>query len=154
MADQQPNGIQFSATHIFSALAFFVALFGLAGALVNNQLATLKEDIALSRMLASTRAEVLASELAKREQEIKETVKSIRDELLDRRAQFPTQFQFNEFKSSIDDRWRTQAEINNRTLDAYLSTKAWEAWRVERERLITQIERRLDGVERKVYESK
>jgi malate synthase len=148
-APEQPSGIQFTATHIFSALAFFVALCGLAGALVSNQITTLKDDVTLARGIADRRLEQLSAELHRREAEIKTEINTQRQELLDRRQQFPTQFQFGEFKSSIDDRWRTQAEINKQALDAYLSTKAWEAWRVERDKLIGQIERRIDMLERK-----
>lgn len=106
---------QLSWANVIATLGFAVVVFGMGAAFVQNQIATVEKEIEIIR------ADTVA----------------IHEELLQRRQEFVTQFEFRQFQQSMNDRWMTQAEINRQTADTYLSIKAWDAWRSERDRTIS-----------------
>jgi hypothetical protein len=71
----------------------------------------------------------------------------IEAQLLQRNEQFVTQKEFQQAQKAADDRWRTQADINRQAMDAYLTTKAWEAWRGERDKLTNEMNERIRALE-------
>ncbi len=124
--------------NIVGTLVFLVALISLAGTVIQNQINSVKEEV-----------RIMERGLLRRDEEIKSDIKDIRSELLMRRQEFVTQFEFRQFSTSADDRWKTQAEINKQAIDAYLSTKAFEAWKSGREQISNEVSVRLRELERK-----
>lgn len=146
----KPNGSppQLTWANIIGTAGFLVLLLGLGGTVIQYQFGNIKDDRQRDRELNQQNDIKLSAELLRRETEIKNEISGIRAELNDRRKEFPTQFQFQEYKERADTRWQTQADINKQAIDAYLSTKAWEAWRGERDRLISELNRRIDRLEK------
>lgn len=131
------NGPQLTWANVIGTFMAVAVITGGAVAYVRDQISALKDDIALLRSTAGERDKTAERRLDK-----------IDAELIARNEKFPTIIHFNEFKKTMDDRWRTQAEINKQAIDAYLSARAFDAWKPERDRRLDGIERRLEGIEK------
>lgn len=107
---------------IVAAVTLLVLVTGGLAAIVQAQLNAISK-------LAEIRAECLNETI----QNVDKDINRIRDELLIRRKEFFHRDEFEIFKATLNDRWNAQYEINRQAVDAYLSIKAWNAWKGERD---------------------
>lgn len=136
---------QLTWPNIIGTLGVTLVLAGGAWTLYQSQRAADREYIDARFRAFDARGDERQTVLVRRQDELRERTQEIVKQLHDRVL---SKDQFHEFGKSIDERWKTQAEINRQSIDAYLSVKAWEAWRAERDKLIAQLERRINELER------
>lgn len=130
---------------IAGATLFTGVLVGL-WALMQSQLSALERAQKLKNDCQDEDVQAIRYELERREVELKRQIEKIEDELARRRSEFVHADAFSQFQKAADDRWNMQSVINERAVESYLSAKAWEAWRAERDKLIERIEQQIDKI--------
>jgi hypothetical protein len=78
--------------------------------------------------------------------EIIQSVAIINSELIHRRAEFVEKVELNALEKRLDERNKTQ----DQRIEASLPRAAWEAWRPERDAVITQMSNRIDRLDKEM----
>ena len=165
------GGAQFTWVNVVLSLSFgtalFVALFSAQWAIFSQRTTAIDGQIRMLSDLYEKRHDQLIDAIVKINVELSTRKDRFRDEFWTREEEklqqksrddqwsserdkdntFVHIDQFNAYTKLRDNQYNIQQEINKQAQDAYVNTKAFEAGQSQRDKVIDQILRRLDGLE-------